>query len=278
MDLPLARVSSGLSQDPRWLWESPSPLPSALQSAEGSHTPSGGRGLRARVAVVSITGAVRFLSPLQTCLQTSHAPGLGPARDSAECLCFEMCKLKSRNESPSPCLSLRQSSSPVSAKSECRSVPSISCLITESPKPKSHSKKVPQQMEILAKIPSRTKTQVSGGIDLFLKLASFQMRSQSAKHLWSQSKKRGPGWTCVLTERWSALLKSQLMVPRVKGIWRDLLYIITSKKRRLWKVSSTLLISTQVWQPPDCLVILWLMSSNIYRVWERARQEECKDE
>ena len=122
-------------------WETPSPLSSALQSAKTGHMSSGGRGLCACVAVVSITGAGSCLSPLQTCLQTSHARGLGPARDSAECLCFEMSKLKSRNESPCPCLSLRQSSSPMSAKSECRSVPSISCLIAESPKPKSHSEK-----------------------------------------------------------------------------------------------------------------------------------------
>ena len=259
-------------------WDTPSPLSSALQSAKSGHMSSGGRGLCSCVAVVSITGAGSCLSPLQTCLQTSHARGLGPARDSAECLCFEMSKLRSRNESPCPCLSLRQSSSPVSAKSECRSVPSISCLTAESPKPKSHSEKSAEANRDLGQNALWSQTQVSEEIDLFLKLASFQMRSQSVKHLRLQSKKRRPGWPCVLTERWSALLKSQLTVPRVKGIWRDLPHIITSKKRRLSKVSNTFSISTRVWQPPDYLVILWLMSSNIYWVWEHARHEEREDE
>lgn len=145
------------------------------------------------MAVVSITGAVSCLSPLQTCLQTSHAPGLGPARDSAECLCFEMSKLKSRNESPSPCLSLIKAVLPCLPSRNAGLSPASHVSLLNHQSQKAIAKKVPKQMEILAKIPSRTKTQVSGEIDLFLKLASFQMRSQSAKHLWSQSKKRGPG-------------------------------------------------------------------------------------
>lgn len=144
------------------------------------------------MAVVSITGVVRFLSPLQTCLQTSHAPGLGPARDSAECLCFEISKLKSRNESLSPCLSLK-AVLPCLPSLNAGLSPASHVSLLNYQSQKAIAKKVPKQMEILAKIPSRIKTQVSGGIDLFLKLASFQMRSQSAKHLWSQSKKRGPG-------------------------------------------------------------------------------------
>lgn len=58
---------------------------------------------------------------------------------------------------------------------------------------KAVAKNVPKQTEIWAKTPSGAKTQVSEEIDLFLKLASFQMRSQSVMHLWLQSKKRGPG-------------------------------------------------------------------------------------
>ena len=57
---------------------------------------------------------------------------------------------------------------------------------------KAIAKKVPKQTEIWAKMPSGAKTQVSEEINLFLKLASFQMRSQSVKHLRLQSKKRGP--------------------------------------------------------------------------------------
>lgn len=145
------------------------------------------------MVVVSITGAVRCLSPLQTCLQTSHARGLGPARDSAECLYLEMSKLRSWNESPSPVYHSDKAVLPCLPSLQAGLSPASPVSLPNHQSQKAVAKNVPKQTEIWAKTPSGAKTQVSEEIDLFLKLASFQMRSQSVMHLWLQSKKRGPG-------------------------------------------------------------------------------------